>query len=161
MTKYKLFCNMRTSLTAISVLDVSASFKDWKTLLNQVLIRWRTVLINFFLLFNGNNKIARLTHWKMCAHRQWGALNIICKQFWSFSFLVLLRLYRLCFAFVFNPLEPTSMWIFSLLLSLNFHGCWQGEFAWQSRVSSIGDHPLYSIDLNVGFRGKLLGDFGY
>ena len=44
--------------------------------------------------------------------------------------------------------SPTSICIFSALLSKHFLRCWQGEFIQQSRVSLAGDHLLYSHDLN-------------
>ena len=43
----------------------------------------------------------------------------------------------------------TSVCIFSILLSRHFLGFWQGEFVQQSRASLVGDHLLYSHDLNV------------
>ena len=33
--------------------------------------------------------------------------------------------------------------------------CWQGEFVQQSRGSLVGDHFLYSHDLNVSFMGDI------
>ena len=70
------------------------------------------------------------------------------KNFLSFSqilftiFGALLTLYNL-----------TSVCIFSILFSINFFSCWQGEFFWQSRGSSVYYHFLYSHNLNVWFRG--------
>ena len=47
-------------------------------------------------------------------------------------------------------LKPlTSVYIFSILLSGHFLRFWQGEFVKQSRASLVGDHLLYSHDLNV------------
>ena len=51
---------------------------------------------------------------------------------------------------------PTSVCIFSILLFMHFLRCWQGEFVWQSRASLVGDHFLYSHDLNVCFRGDIV-----
>ena len=49
-----------------------------------------------------------------------------------------------------NSLEPTltfytitSVCIFSILFSMHFFRCLQGEFVWQSKASIIGDHFLY------------------
>ena len=73
------------------------------------------------------------------------------KNFLSFSqilftiFGALLTLYNL-----------TSVCIFSILFSINFFTCWQGEFFWQSRASLLGDYFLYSHDLNVWFRGDIV-----
>lgn len=50
----------------------------------------------------------------------------------------------------------TLMWsvcIFSLLFSMHFLGYWHGEFFDQPKAFLIGDHFLYSHDLNVWFRG--------
>ena len=72
------------------------------------------------------------------------------KNFLSFSqilftiFGALLTLYNL-----------TSVCIFSILFSINFFTCWQGEFFWQSRGSSVYYHCLYSHNLNVWFRGVI------
>ena len=41
--------------------------------------------------------------------------------------------------------------IFSILFTIHFQRCWQGEFIEQSRVSLVGDHFLYSHDLNAWF----------
>ena len=45
--------------------------------------------------------------------------------------------------------SPTSMCIFSILLPRHFLGFLQGEFVQQSRDYCVGDHLLYSHDLNV------------
>ena len=45
----------------------------------------------------------------------------------------------------------TSVYIFSILFSIHFLWCWQGEFVKQSRASLVGDHFFYSHDLNVCF----------
>ena len=45
---------------------------------------------------------------------------------------------------------------FSILFSIHFWGCWQGEFVKQSRTSSAGDHFLNSLDLRVWFRGDIV-----
>ena len=50
----------------------------------------------------------------------------------------------------------TSVWIFSILLPRHFLGFWQGEFVQQSKASLVGDHLLYSHDLNVWFRGDVV-----
>ena len=50
----------------------------------------------------------------------------------------------------------TSVWIFSIPLSRHFVGFWQGEFVQQSKASFVGDHLLYSHDLNVWFRGDVV-----
>ena len=39
--------------------------------------------------------------------------------------------------------------IFSILLFIHFLRCCQGEFVFQPKVSFVGDHFLYSHDLNV------------
>ena len=49
----------------------------------------------------------------------------------------------------------TSILIFSLLFSIHFLKCWQGEFIQQSRTL-VGDHFLYSCGLNVWFRGDIV-----
>ena len=48
----------------------------------------------------------------------------------------------------------TSVCIFSILFSIHFPRCWQGEFVSQSRALLVGDHCLYSLNLNVWFRGE-------
>ena len=49
--------------------------------------------------------------------------------------------------------------IFSILFSIHYLGCWQGEVVKQSRLSLVGDHFLYSQDLNVWFGGdNVLGE---
>ena len=37
-----------------------------------------------------------------------------------------------------------------------FPNCWQGEFVQQSRASLVGEHFLYSCDLNVQFREDII-----
>ena len=49
-----------------------------------------------------------------------------------------------------------SVWILSILFFIHFLRCWQGEFVYQSKASFIGDHFLYSHDLNVWFRGDIV-----
>ena len=55
------------------------------------------------------------------------------------------------------PLTPltfynlTSECKLSILCSIHFLRCWQGEFVQQSRASLVGDHFLYSRNLNVWF----------
>ena len=43
----------------------------------------------------------------------------------------------------------TSVCKFSILFSFHFLRCWQEEFVYQSRVSLVDDHFLYSQHLNV------------
>ena len=50
----------------------------------------------------------------------------------------------------------SSVCLFSILLSRHIQGFLQWEFVQQSRDSLVGDHLLYSHDINVWFRG----DFG-
>ena len=49
-----------------------------------------------------------------------------------------------------NPIDP-NIRVFSILFSIHFLKCSQGEFVSQSRDSLFGDHFLYSHDLNVWF----------
>ena len=51
----------------------------------------------------------------------------------------------------------TSVCIFSILALMHFLRCWQGEFVYQSKASFVGDHFLYSQDLNVWFSGDNVG----
>ena len=55
-----------------------------------------------------------------------------------------------------TPYTLTSESIFSILFSIHFVRCWQGEFIQQSRASVVGDHLLYSHDLDVWFRGDVV-----
>ena len=50
----------------------------------------------------------------------------------------------------------TSAYIFSILFSIHFLRCWQGEFLYQLRASLGGDHLFYSHNLNVWFRGDIV-----
>ena len=52
-----------------------------------------------------------------------------------------------------NSYTLTSVCIFSILFSLNFSRCWQGEFVKQSRAFSVGEHFLYDCDLKVWLWG--------
>ena len=47
--------------------------------------------------------------------------------------------------------------IFSIVFSILFIRCGQGEFLQQSRVSLVSDHLLYSHGLDVWFRGDTFG----
>ena len=49
-----------------------------------------------------------------------------------------------------------SLYKFSILFSIHFLGCWQGDFAQQSRACVLVDHFLYSHDLNVWFRADII-----
>ena len=49
----------------------------------------------------------------------------------------------------------SSVCIFSLLFSIHFLMCWQGEFVQQSRGSSFDYHFLHSHDLNALFRDAI------
>ena len=51
----------------------------------------------------------------------------------------------------------TSACIFSILFSIDFLKCWQGEFVDQSREYLVSDHFLYSHDLTVWCRGYTVG----
>ena len=50
-----------------------------------------------------------------------------------------------------------SVYIFSIQFFIHFLWCWQGEFVYQSKASFVGDHFLYSHDLDVRFRGDIEG----
>ena len=51
----------------------------------------------------------------------------------------------------------TSVCIFSILISTRLITFWQGELVQQSRASLVGDHFLYSRDLNAWFRADIVG----
>ena len=53
---------------------------------------------------------------------------------------------------------PSSACIFSLLFSIYFLRCWQGEFVQQSTTALVGDHILYSCCPYVWFRGDTWGE---
>ena len=55
---------------------------------------------------------------------------------WSLLHNVILTIYTL-----------TSVFRFSILLSIHFLRCWKGEFVQQSIAYLVGDHFLYSHDL--------------
>ena len=50
----------------------------------------------------------------------------------------------------------TSVCTLSILFSIHFLRCWQGEFVEQSRVSLVGDHFLNSCDPCMWFRGDIV-----
>ena len=50
----------------------------------------------------------------------------------------------------------TSVCIFSILFSMHFLRCWQGEFVYRSKASFVDNHFLYLCDLNVLFRGDIV-----
>ena len=56
-----------------------------------------------------------------------------------------------------TPYTLTSVYTFSILFSIHFLWYLQREFVQQSRASLVGDHFLYSHDLNVCFRGDTDG----
>ena len=62
---------------------------------------------------------------------------------WNLSFLTLHSLASMC--------------VFSILFSIHFLRCWQGEFVYQSREYLVGDHFIYSHDLTVWCRGYTVG----
>ena len=49
-----------------------------------------------------------------------------------------------------------SVYIFSILFFIHFLRCWQGEFVYRSKASFVGDHFLYSHNLNMWFRGNIV-----
>ena len=52
----------------------------------------------------------------------------------------------------------TSVCIFSILFSIHFLTCRQGEFVYQSKASLVGDHFLFTRDVNGCFRGDIVGE---
>ena len=52
----------------------------------------------------------------------------------------------------------TSVWTFSILFSIHFLRCWQGEFVHQSRASLVCDYMsfIFVHELNVWFRGDIV-----
>ena len=87
-------------------------------------------------------------------------LHSICKQVFIFIF----NMYnwegcknsdcRITPVFFINTL--TSVCTFSILHSIHFLRCWQGEVLKQSRASLVCDHFLYSLNLNEGFSGGIV-----
>lgn len=76
-------------------------------------------------------------------YHQW--IFCLCKLFYLFyHFIKLLTLYTI-----------TSVWIFTILFSINFLIRWQGEFVQQARASFVGDHFLYSCNLDIGFKSDI------
>ena len=65
------------------------------------------------------------------------------------------RLLLFCYC-ILTLYSITSVCIFSILLSRHFLRLWQGEFVQQSRASLVGDHFLYSHDLDVWFRADVV-----
>ena len=82
------------------------------------------------------------------------SFNIECfKNFLSFSPILLTISWALLTLYIL-----TSVCIFSPLFSIHSLMCWQGEFAEQSRGSSVYYYCLYSHNLNVWFRVTLKGE---
>ena len=52
---------------------------------------------------------------------------------------------------------PTSVCIFSVLFFIHFRRCWQEEFVYQSKAFFIDDSFFYSRDINLWFRGDIVG----
>ena len=50
----------------------------------------------------------------------------------------------------------TSVCTFSIVFSIHFLLCYQGELVEQSRASLVGDHLLDSHDVNGWFRGDIV-----
>ena len=48
---------------------------------------------------------------------------------------------------------PTSVCILSTLFSIHFPWCWHWDLIKRSRASLVGDHFIYSHNLNVWFKG--------
>ena len=67
-----------------------------------------------------------------------------------------ITLFYLCYEN--QPFTLTSVCIFSLLFYLHFLLNLRGKFVYQSRASWVGDHFLYSHDLNVWSRGDIVGE---
>ena len=64
-------------------------------------------------------------------------------------------------------IKPFTLWhhihiphcsfiFYSTLFSIHFLWCLKGQFACQSRASSVGDHFLYSSGFNICFRGEIV-----
>ena len=51
---------------------------------------------------------------------------------------------------------PTSVCIFSSLISIHLQRSWLGESVYQSKASLVGDHLLYSRELTFWFRGDIV-----
>ena len=62
-----------------------------------------------------------------------------------------------CDSILLTLYTPTSACIFSILFFIHFLRCWQGDFVHQSKASLVGDHFLYSHDLNMWFRADIVG----
>ena len=90
--------------------------------------------------------------------------TLVCRYggFFPFLFFTFLQLEGMMLSFMHQSLVVlilytlTSVCIFSILFSIHFLRRWQGEFVYQSKALSIGDHFLHSHDLNVGFSGDIL-----
>ena len=82
------------------------------------------------------------------------------KYSYSFSKCTTERVARTCsdcrITPVFSINTLTSVCTFSILHSIHFLRCWQGEVLWQSRAFLVCDHFLYSLNLNEGFSGGIV-----
>ena len=123
----------------------------------------RGVKCNFFKVFIDNKPYRFMLHFSIFVplnikkkDRSWSFLWF-CQSFlsqttternfsyWNLNNLTLYTLISIC--------------IFSILFSIHFLRCWQGEFAWQSRASVIVDHSHNSHDLNFWFRCDTVSRF--
>ena len=98
--------------------------------------------------------------------RNWRLLFSLLNS--SFLWLFLVLLWKLAWGFIFTEIKLlvtihiltlytlTSVCIFSILFSIHFLRCWQGEFVEQSWALLLDDHFLYSCDLNMWIRGDLV-----
>ena len=79
--------------------------------------------------------------------------KLMCSGVWATQVLksvwIICSTTTLFMSIVFNPLHPNISCIFSLLSSIYFLKYWKGEFGSQSRGSLVGDHFLYSLDINL------------
>ena len=94
--------------------------------------------------------------WNQSFHQfLWSSLGIrlrVKMVDWCFCFVLYCRVQWN----LFNPGNNilTSVSIFSILFSLHFLRCWQGEFVEQSTASLVGDHFFPFCDLYKWFRGN-------
>ena len=95
----------------------------------------------------------RLWYMKLITPLKWGSeitSSVTCSRTWTRT------KQRMKTVRYLKSLRPKSDCIFSILFTIHFQRCWQGEFVEQSRVSLVGDHFLCSHDLDAWFRGDIV-----
>ena len=147
---FSLRCTINTMCHKLLIVEKTTGLMSKVILTMRNIINYQTAICweRYFYFYAWNIVTSTNNRW------QWMAALRVSGRFKTSA--VPPHLYMWKFVYLLQP--NIKIYILRILFSVHFLRCWWGEIVYQSRttVNVVGDHFLYSHDLNVRFRSDVV-----